>query len=344
MKQYDFLIVGGGPAGSTLARLIGKKYKVALLEQESEEGNEKVCGGLIAPDAQKILGSFGLSLPGEVLVSPQMFYVESKDLQKANKARYQRHYLNVDRKRFDNWLLSQIPSSVDLYRPGRYINHVEEENHILVTAELPEGRITLKASCLIGADGGQSRVRRKSVGDFKKLTRYVALQSRVSQTTLPRGYGAFFDSSLSDFYGWTIPKEEELLIGIALNKGPIKEKYERFLHKVLGDNFEEIERKSCTIIRPRKRQDLRCHKGKRILFLGEAAGFISPSSAEGFSYAFRSAQLLSEAILHGGDTIKNYRRKVKRIALQLFLKRQKSRIMYNDILRNFIFRTKWGAI
>lgn len=32
--MYDIIIAGGGPAGSTLARMIGKKYKVLLLESK----------------------------------------------------------------------------------------------------------------------------------------------------------------------------------------------------------------------------------------------------------------------------------------------------------------------
>jgi len=33
--MYDIVIIGGGPAGATLARLIGNKYKVLLLERRT---------------------------------------------------------------------------------------------------------------------------------------------------------------------------------------------------------------------------------------------------------------------------------------------------------------------
>jgi len=33
--MYDIAIVGGGPAGATLARFIGRKYKVLLIEKRS---------------------------------------------------------------------------------------------------------------------------------------------------------------------------------------------------------------------------------------------------------------------------------------------------------------------
>jgi 2-polyprenyl-6-methoxyphenol hydroxylase-like FAD-dependent oxidoreductase len=83
MKHYDITIIGAGPAGSTLARELGDKYKVLLVDKRplDKEPNKliKNCGGLIAPDAQKALATFGLSIPKSVLVSPQMFSVETID-------------------------------------------------------------------------------------------------------------------------------------------------------------------------------------------------------------------------------------------------------------------------
>ncbi|MEL7657249.1 MAG: FAD-dependent monooxygenase, partial [Bacillota bacterium] len=59
--MYDVLIIGAGPAGSSLARLIGDKYKVLLIDKR-DLANEnphnlarKCCGGLLAPDAQKMI-------------------------------------------------------------------------------------------------------------------------------------------------------------------------------------------------------------------------------------------------------------------------------------------------
>lgn len=58
--MYDVAIVGAGPAGSTLARLIGSKLRVLLVDKrrptdinKNEYQKSKCCGGLLAPDAQK---------------------------------------------------------------------------------------------------------------------------------------------------------------------------------------------------------------------------------------------------------------------------------------------------
>lgn len=79
--MYDIVIVGAGPAGSTLARLIGDKYKVLLIDkqdllnQNPKNFINKCCGGLLAPDAQKIIAKLGLGIPKDILVDPQLFAV-----------------------------------------------------------------------------------------------------------------------------------------------------------------------------------------------------------------------------------------------------------------------------
>ena len=50
---YDIAIIGAGPAGCTLARLLDRSYRVLLLDKRdlsSEEypGMSKCCGGLLA--------------------------------------------------------------------------------------------------------------------------------------------------------------------------------------------------------------------------------------------------------------------------------------------------------
>ena len=117
--MYDIVIVGAGPAGATFARLVGKRHKVLLLDRRElvKDGDAslgKCCGGLIAPDAQHMLAKLGLGVPKEVLTGPQLFTVRTIDIQNNIERYYQRHYINVDRGQFDRWLVSLIPSSVEI--------------------------------------------------------------------------------------------------------------------------------------------------------------------------------------------------------------------------------------
>src|SRR5690554_7058635 len=130
--MYDIAIIGGGPAGATLARLIGNKYKVLLLERRTFQeplysGLQKCCGGLIAPDAQKMLASFGLGLPKKVITSPQLFAVRTIDFDNSLERYYQRHYINIDREEFDLWLESLIPTDIEVLNGAIYRGHISSE-------------------------------------------------------------------------------------------------------------------------------------------------------------------------------------------------------------------------
>lgn len=65
--DYDIAIIGLGPAGSTLVRLLSPKYKIIAIDKKvfGKDGFQKPCGGLISGDAQKALASFDLTLPKE---------------------------------------------------------------------------------------------------------------------------------------------------------------------------------------------------------------------------------------------------------------------------------------
>ncbi|MHC4540530.1 MAG: FAD-dependent oxidoreductase, partial [Planctomycetota bacterium] len=112
--MFDIAIIGAGPAGATLARLIAGQYKVLLVDKrplDVAQGHSarKCCGGLLAPDAQGMLSRMGLGLPKSVLVDPQLFVVRAIDTKQQIERYYQRYYINMDRLKFDRWLLSMVP-------------------------------------------------------------------------------------------------------------------------------------------------------------------------------------------------------------------------------------------
>src|SRR5690606_3436154 len=99
--MFDILIIGAGPAVSYLARLFGcsTQYSVCVLEkrrldQPEDPLRQKACGGLLSPDAQKIMAKLELSLPASVLENPQIFKVRTIDFDNGLERYYPRHYLN----------------------------------------------------------------------------------------------------------------------------------------------------------------------------------------------------------------------------------------------------------
>ena len=89
--MYDIAIIGAGPGGSTLGRLIGNQFNTVIIDKRNfmdmpgPYGSGKCCGGLLAPDAQAMLAKMHLSLPHGVLAEPQIFVVRAIDFQRPEK-------------------------------------------------------------------------------------------------------------------------------------------------------------------------------------------------------------------------------------------------------------------
>jgi flavin-dependent dehydrogenase len=82
-----------------------------------------------------------------------------------------------------------------------------------------------------------------------------------------------------------------------------------------------------------------------VALLGEAAGWISPSSAEGISYAFKSARCLGEALNEDpAGFSRRYARKTRNMRFNIILKNLKSPLMYNKLFRRAILRSGVNSV
>lgn len=361
MKEYDLVIVGAGPAGSTLARLLGKQYRILLIDKRTfdETGRRKSCGGLVAPDAQKMLAAFGLGIPLSVLVSPQIFSVDTVDLETGDRCSYQRHYINADREALDRWLLSLIPvlhpaetddGTGNRLAAGAFFRSSREDGRKLVVRYSNAGRETeVRTRLLVGGDGAGSVIRRGIVQD-RKGQLYLSVQHWLEGVPESRAYGAFFDRRLTDFYGWSIPKGNNLIVGGAFPAGSsVAANFSRLKQALsplgyLSGAGRILRREGALIFRPRSTADLVTGRG-RVALIGEAAGFISPSSAEGLSYAFRSSLYLAEALEQGFDGwLTRYRSGCRSLEADILWKRFKAVGMSTPLVRRVALRSGIGGL
>jgi geranylgeranyl reductase len=316
--MYDVTIIGGGPAGATLARLIGSKYKVLLLERRTFEqplcnGYQKCCGGLLDPDAQNMLAKFGLGLPKNVIASPQMFAVRAIDFDNSIERYYQRHYVNVYREEFDKWIESLIPGEVDIKNRSLYRSHDIFDDHIRIKYSRDGENLEANSKIIVGADGACSAVRRHSFREKDTPKMYIALQEWFENTEKINYYGALFDKEVTDFYSWIIPKDNYLIIGSALE--PKNTPYKKFLllkEKLKRHGFElgkSIRRNGAHLFRPQSNKQIHTGSG-RIALVGEAAGF----------------------------------RKTVRLERNITIKILKSPFMYNKLLRKLVMKTGFKSV
>ncbi len=346
---YDVLIVGAGPAGSTLARMLASSGMRILLLNGQTPGRAKVCGGLLAPDAQKVLAAFDLTLPKSVLVDPQIFSVKTIDLDADLVRYYSRFYINADRGRFDDWLRSIVPASVDrLAARCTALERTPDGTFTATVSAAGQEPVTVRARCVVGADGAGSIVRRSfyrcDIRRYTAIQQWFAADERVSPF-----YSCIFDPVTSESCSWSIHKDGYFIYGGSFAPERCREMFELQKQRIAGKygfHFTEPMRtEACTVFRPRRLRDFVTGRSG-VFLIGEAAGFISPSSFDGISSAILSAKYLAYA-LRGGDlrsAERAYRRAARGLKRKLWLKCFKRLFMYVPWLRRAVMRSGLMAI
>lgn len=137
--------------------------------------------------------------------------------------------------------------------------------------------------------------------------------------------------------GVTIPKEDAIILGATIlpqqnaaqKFASLKERLEKY-----GFAFEKsIKRNGAFIVRPMSTRQILLGEDNLAL-IGEAAGWISPTSAEGLSYAFRSAVALAKSLQENpAHLLRAYARNSRSLLLNIRLKNLKAPFMYNPFLR-----------
>ncbi len=339
---YDVVVVGAGPAGSTFARRIAMQgdMSVLIIDGQREE-KPKLCGGLLAPDAQKLFAGFDFTLPNDVLADPQIFSVKTIDIVSKRVRYYPRYYLNMDRYKFDSFLMSLVPERVEVIH-GR-CERVErrEDGGFRLSVSTESGDETVSAKRIVGADGASSIIRRRFF--TRSMMQYVSIQETfIPDENKNPFYSCIFDSETSEACSWMMFKNDRMIFGGAFMSHGCHEAFEKQKKRVqefLGINFgEPVSRDACLVMRPRRYRDFVTGENG-VWLIGEAAGFISASSFEGISSAILSGSVLADAFLKGKSDkriSRIYSRKIRPLKRKLMLKIVKRWFMYTPFVRRLI--------
>lgn len=344
MKRYDIVIVGAGPSGSTLARMLDKKFKVLLLD---DNNSGKVCGGIISPDAQIKFAEYGLNIPKDVLVDPQIMSVKTMDLESKQVRNYYRNYINIDRYKFDKWLVS-LAKDVD-YKNTRCKKIEKIDDMYELTLFDGENEELVRSKIIIGADGANSMIRRKFFTRMK-TREYLAIQQWFTDDRKAM-YSCIFDQKTSPVCSWTISKDGKLIFGGAFEKKNSRKNFDLQkdrLKRIGIELGEPLKTEACIVLRPCSFASF-CHGNNDAFLVGEAAGYISPSSMEGISYAFLTAEKLAKYLNlsikeKNLNVLEKYIKSTRKIRVKLIAKRVKEVLMYVPCIRKIILKTGLTAL
>lgn len=307
-SHYSTIVVGAGPAG-VMASVYASAYGDVLLVDAMAMPRMKSCGGMLNEYAQDFLTQVQ-GIPRDIICDPEWinfrFYDWDREIKKASTLRF----ANVDRVKFDDWLMSMLPSNVTVLPQTKLKGLTQTDKQVTVELEdlaNPEAeRMFIEADFLIGCDGPRSTVRRCL--PVTQLSLYKTLQE-----FLPIGPEAepFFDCIYSRHigenygYGYLIPKNDAVIIGSVFYPGSkhCNEEHERALD-VFRTRYhyghEQLRpREAWTAVKVNSVKDIVGGVG-RVLLAGEANAIMSPSSGEGISFALNSGKLVGLAVATQG--------------------------------------------
>lgn len=316
--MYDYLIVGGGLAGSMLGYLLKKNgYDVVILEKQILMKKSKLCGGIITPKTYSLLTSEFPKVDIDNIVKVKFKNCDIIDNIKINLDNIDIKI--VDRKKLDDYILNKY-----LKLGGKVIENSKIENIDFHNNAVISNDKKYKFKYLIGADGTLSYVRKLLTGKIQ--SKNFALESfQESKNKIN-----FTIEFMGDYkgYNWIIPMKKEICFGtgnIAQNV-KIQEIFEDMAKRY---NFKN-DMKGAFLPTG---SDILLNKNN-VFFIGDAAGLISPITGEGIYYALYSAQLLFKSFKENKDYISLMKNICKKIKKELFL----IKIIYNSKIRNFVFR------
>lgn len=336
---YDAIIAGAGPAGCMAALHAPPQAKILLIDARNLP-RDVICGGVLSSWSMRQLASCG-PLPESVFSEPKVIGWTLFDWDMARQGGIRGDtYFNVNRKRFDEWLLEKAAArrGVEVWPSTRFMSAQAAGGGLRVQLRRAGAELQVAARSLIGADGATSAVRR-----FVALPDTPDYWVTVQETIRSEGAGvdrffAFLCEQV-DFYGWVIPKDDELLVGAGYDRsaGRHIDRFREFKshlrrrHGVWGSTVQKPRARPA--LRLRRPGEIRLTAGN-IMLAGEAAGLICPWSGEGIAYALYSGTAAGKA-LGASSPAYAYRKSVRKLAPRLLLdiagrkvmKRQSSRLL-----------------
>ena len=290
--MYDVLIVGAGPAGSTCARICALAGLKTALIDKSRFPRQKTCGGAVSGRALSYL-DFPLpaALAEDECFGARIFHGRhSVVVQKK-----QRLAILVDREQFDELLLDKAIEAGARFLPGEQAKRVRVENESIA---LHTDTGVHEALFLVGADGVQSVIAQSLRPRLSSEETAIALVSRIAANKGPIGpqHRGFVDMHFGvapQGYGWVFPRRAYHSVGIM----GVASRFSH-AHAALAGFSHDIGMPDAGV-----RGHLiplggikRKIASRRVLLVGDAAGFVDPFLGEGIAYAILSGKLAAESL------------------------------------------------
>lgn len=292
--DYDVVVIGGGPAGSSAARRAAMHGLSVLLLEKQEMPRRKPCGGALSEHAISYLD---FKLPQRLVewecFGARVHYGPAVLTHKKND----RIAILVSRADFDDYLVEMaINAGVEVrFVPATSL----EVNQSCVVTKTPNHEYTSRV--VVIASGTSKRFSRYVREPDLENEEGICFEANVPVTSPDsfenlRGLIDIYFGVAQYGYGWLFHHGHYYSIGIGGLRSKLKQP-KRIMQDFLRSlGLSPIQ--STTIGHPIPRGGIpRTLVAPHLILVGDAAGFVDPFYGEGLAYAIRSGQLAADSIL-----------------------------------------------
>ena len=314
-KEFDCIVVGGGPAGSTFARVAAEGgLSVLLLEKDRDIGVPVRCGEAVSDAGLRIFHEpdprwIASTINRIRLIAPNETVVEF-DLQ-------QKGYI-LDRRIFDYDLAEYASSAGAQIVTKAYVDDVIIENDRVVGVKGTHvgERFEKRAKIVVGADGVESRVGRWA--GLKTTVKLKNMECGIQKTVT----GIDVDEHMFEFYLskkwapggylWVFPKgKNKANIGVAISGYYAKDgkAAQKFLDEFLAWKYPKASVLTTVVGGIPIDKTVKQMVMDGLMLVGDAAHTVNPVTGGGIVPGMRSGLLAAEtavkALHNGGPVRKN---------------------------------------
>ena len=297
--MLDVLIIGGGPAGSSLAWALRKSgMDIAIMDKE-EFPRQKVCAGWVTPAVMQELNiDLNDYADGRVLQPISGFRISQ-----LGQKQVQSHYsgdpvsYGIRRIEFDDYLLQRSKAKLLTGRPFKHMERIDNGWRV---------NDDINAKLVVGAGGHFCPVAR-AIGSKGVSEVAVAAQEVEFEMTSEQAATCTIDAEVPELfftpdlkgYGWIFRKGSFLNIGLGReDKHRLSSHVQDFVQylrqqdKIPQDLAEKFNGHAY-LLYPHAIRNI---VSDNVLLIGDAAGLAYPQSGEGIRPAVESALLAARVI------------------------------------------------
>ena len=326
--NYDVIVIGGGPAGSTTATLVSEKgHRVLLLERDKEPRFK--IGESLVPATYWTFKRLGVLEKLKASHFPKKYSVQFYS--KSGKSSKPFYFFENDphessitwqvlRSEFDQMLLDNAGEKGVEVQRGISVHEVlfDEGKAIGVRAKLANGNIENLSSKVVVDSTGQSAFisRRLKINkiepELRKASIYTHFESGIRDEGIDEGATLILHTANKDSWFWYIPLPyDRVSVGVVGSIDYLLQNRRSIDGRLDHQTIFEEELEKCPAVRSRienakqlfpvkvtKEFSYRANQiaGDGWVLVGDAFGFLDPVYSTGLFLALKSGEMAADAI------------------------------------------------